>query len=198
LSLMPFLWSGYLPILLFRHLCGRMLLFVRANATFVYTRRVTIFDVFLGRALLEIGGNLTALLVSFAVFYYIGAMEVPKDLPMFYLGYFYMIWWCVAAAMIIGALSERSEWVEKIWQPYSYLYLMFSGFFYLADWLPRSLRNVALYQPYTQAYEMIRGGVFGTTIKTYGDPEYTTLALASLTLFGLWLLRDSRRFVVIE
>ena len=79
LSLMPFLWSGYLPILLFRHLGGRMLLFVRANATLLYHRRVTIFDVFLARALLEIGGNLTALLVSFAVFYCIGAMEVPKD-----------------------------------------------------------------------------------------------------------------------
>jgi hypothetical protein len=48
------------------------------------------------------------------VFYCIGAMEVPKDLPMFYLGYLYMIWCCLAAAIIIGALSERSEWVEKI------------------------------------------------------------------------------------
>jgi capsular polysaccharide transport system permease protein len=198
LALMPFLWSGYLPILLFRHLGGRVLLFIRQNAALLYHRRVTIFDIFIARSLLEIGGNLTAVLISFAVFYVIGALEVPHDLPMFYLGYFFMIWWCVASALIIGALSERSDWVSQIWIPYSYLYLMFSGFFYLADWLPRSLRNVALYQPYTQAYEMIRGGVFGTTIKTYGDPEYTTLALASLTLFGLWLLRDSRRFVVIE
>jgi len=56
--------------------------------------------------------------------------------------------------------------------------MKFSGF-YLADWLPPSLRNVALYQPYTQAYEMIHGGVFGTTITTYGDPAYTTFALAT-------------------
>jgi ABC-type polysaccharide/polyol phosphate export permease len=60
------------------------------------------------------------------------------------------------------------------------------------------LRNVALYQPYTQAYEMIRGGVFGTTITTYGDPGYTTFVLAVLTLFGLWLMRESRRYLVIE
>jgi hypothetical protein len=32
---------------------------------------------------------------------------------------------------------------------------------------------------------MIRAGVFGTTITTYGDPAYTTFALAILTLFGL-------------
>jgi len=45
---------------------------------------------------------------------------------------------------------------------------------------------------------MIRGGVFGTTITTYGDPTYTTFALAVLTLFGLWLMRESRKYVVIE
>ncbi len=198
LALMPFLWSGYLPILLFRHLGGRILYFIRANATLLYHRRVTIFDIFLARSLLEIGSNLTALLVSFVVFYGIGAMNVPEDLPMFYLGYFYMIWWCVAAAMIIGGLSERSEWVEKIWQPYSYLYLMFSGFFYLADWLPPRLRDVALYQPYLQAYEIIRGGIFGTTVRTYGDPLYTAFALAILTVFGLWLMREARKFLVLE
>ena len=97
---------------------------------------------------------------------------------MFYLGYFYMIWWSVAVVLIVGALCERADWVQQVWMPYSYLYMMFSGF-YLADWLPPSLRNVALYQPYTQAYEMIHGGVFGTTITTYGDPAYTTFALAT-------------------
>ena len=77
---------------------------------------------------------------------------------MFYLGYFYMIWWSVVVALIVGALCERTDWVQQVWMPYSYLYMMFSGFFYLADWLPPSLRNVALYQPYTQAYEIIRHG----------------------------------------
>jgi ABC-type polysaccharide/polyol phosphate export permease len=57
---------------------------------------------------------------------------------------------------------------------------------------------VALYQPYTQAYEMIRAGIFGNTIKTYGDPMYTTGVLAVLTLFGLWELRKGRRYVVAE
>ena len=132
------------------------------------------------------------------VFYVVGAVDVPRDLPMFYLGYFFMIWWSVAAALIIGALCERTDWVGQIWMPYSYMYMIFSGFFYLADWLPPALRKVALYQPYTQAYEMIRAGVFGTTITTHGDPAYTTFILAILTLFGLWLLREGRKYVVIE
>ncbi len=198
LPLVSLLWSGYLPVLLFRHVGGRVLFFIRQNVGLLYHRRVTIFDIFLGRTLLEIGSNLTALIVSFIVFYLIGAMEVPRDLPMFYVGYFYMIWWSVAAALIIGALCERSDWVEKIWLPYSYLYMFFSGFMFLADWLPPALRNVALYQPYLQAYEMIRAGVFGTAVRTYGDPAYTALVLAAMTLLGLWLLRESRRYVVME
>jgi hypothetical protein len=45
---------------------------------------------------------------------------------------------------------------------------------------------------------MIRGGVFGTTITTYTDPAYTTFALAILTLFRLWLMREGHKYVVIE
>jgi capsular polysaccharide transport system permease protein len=80
LSLVPFLWSGCLPLLLFRHLGGRKLMFICANVPLLYHQRVKIFDVFLARALLEIFSTLTALLVSFAVFYAIGAVDVPRDL----------------------------------------------------------------------------------------------------------------------
>ncbi|HKM68755.1 MAG TPA: ABC transporter permease [Stellaceae bacterium] len=198
LALVPFLWSGYIPLQLFRHLGGRMLLFVRANVGLLYHQRVKIFDIFLARVLLEIGSNLTALIATFAVFYAIGSLAVPRDLPMFYLGYFYTIWWCVAVALIIGALSERTEWVAQIWTPFSYLYMFFSGFFFLADWLPPTLRKIALYQPSVQAYEMIRAGVFGATIKTYGDPAYTTFVLSIMTLIGLWLMREARKFIRLE
>ena len=197
LGLMPFLWSGYLPILLFRHLGGRVILFMRANAELLYHRRVNALDIFMARALVEIGGHLSALVLSFAIFYSIGAIGVPHNLPLFYLGYFFFIWWSVAAGMIIGGLSERSDWVGQIWMPYSYLFLMFSGFFYLAEWLPPGVRKVALYQPYTQAYEMIRGGVFGNTITVHTDPAYTAFVLAALTLIGLWALREGRKYVMI-
>jgi capsular polysaccharide transport system permease protein len=196
--MMPFLWSGYLPLLLFRHIGGRMLLFVRVNAGLLYHRQVTIFDIFLARFLLEVASNLAALVASFALFYGVGLVDFPRDLPMFYLGYFYMIWWSGAVGLIIGGLSERTEWVEKIWSPYAYLYIFFSGFFVMADWLPDSIRDWALLQPSLQSYEMIRAGIFGNLVKTYGDPAYTTMALAVLTFIGLLLMRESRKYVVAE
>src|SRR5438128_237409 len=50
-AMLPFLWSGYLPILLFRHVGGRTILFVRVNAGLLYHRQVTPFDIFLARFL---------------------------------------------------------------------------------------------------------------------------------------------------
>ena len=44
---------------------------------------------------------------------------------------------------------------------------------------------------------MIRA-VFGTTVKTYGDPMYTACVLPVMTLFGAWLLREGRRYVMAE
>ena len=196
--LVPFLWSGYLPLLLFRHVGARMLLFVRVNAGLLYHRQVTIFDIFLARCLLEIASNLAAVVASFALFYSIGWVDLPRDLPMFYLGYLYMIWWAAAIGLIMGGLSERTEWAEKIWQPFSYLYIFFSGFFIMAAWLPEEIRRWALLQPYFQAYELIRGGMFGNAVKTYGDPAYTSLVLAVLTFIGLLLMRESRKYVVAE
>jgi capsular polysaccharide transport system permease protein len=170
LLVMPFLWSGYLPLLLFCDLGGRILLFIRQNPALLYHRQVTILDIFIARSLLEIGSNLTAPIVPIVVFYILGAIDVSRDLPMFYVGYFFMAWWAVAIALIIGALSESTDWVQQIRLPYSYMYIMFSGFFDLADWLPPRLRAVALYPPYTQAY--------ATTVKTYAETQCTRLAFS--------------------
>jgi capsular polysaccharide transport system permease protein len=198
MPMMPLLWTGYLPILLFRHTGGRMLLFVRVNAGLLYHRQVTIFDLFLARFLLEVASNLSAVVASFALFYSVGLLDPPRDLPMFYLGYFYTIWWCAVIGLIIGALSERSDWVEKIWTPFSYLYMFFSGFMFMAAWLPAGLRGWALLIPSFQAYEIIRAGMFGAAAKTYGDPAYETASLAVLTLIGLLLMREARKYVVAE
>ena len=194
---MPVMISGYMAVLLFRHLGGSMMLFVRANASLLYHPDVTLMDIFWARAILEIVSNLSALIVTFCVFMALGSIDMPADLPMFYLGYFFMIWWCVAVGLLVGALAERSRFVEKAWPVYSYTYMFFSGFFFLADWLPSKLREIALYQPSLQAYEMIRAGMFGNIVRTYGDPGYTAFCLGILTLIGLWAMREARRHVVL-
>jgi capsular polysaccharide transport system permease protein len=196
-KLMPLTITGYLAVLLFRHLCGSMIFFIRANHSLLYHQQVTLIDIFLARAFVEIASNILALCVTFIFFIELGEMDLPVNYAMFYLGYFFMIWWCIAVALLVGAFAERSRVVEKLWPVYSYTYMFFSGFFFLADWLPPKLREVALYQPSLQAYEMIRAGMFGNTIRTYGDPAYETLVLPALPVLGLWAMREGRKHVVL-
>lgn len=200
IPMIPFLWSGYLPLTLFRHLGGRILMFVRANSGLLYHRQVTILDLFLGRALLEIFSNLTAVIFSGAFFIVIGLLQWPENLPMFYLGYLYHIWWCTSVALIIGGLSERSpEIVEKVWSPISYLYMAVSGFFFLSDWLPPQLRAFALKaMPSIQSYDMIRAGLLGPIVHPHYSLVYQTVLFTIMTIIGLVLIRDSRRYLEIE
>ena len=199
LSMMAFVWSGYLPLLMFRHTTGRALYVVRTNAGLLYHRLVTPFDIALSRSALEMAGALLATLASFAAFYVLGQIEWPRDIGLMLLGLLYMAWWSMAVALIVAAASERTEIVEHIWQPISYMYLPVSGFFYIADWLPNSVRNFALtVMPSLHSYEMIRAGLFGNQIQTYYDVPYLSFVLAVLTFIGLWLMRDVRQHLELE
>jgi capsular polysaccharide transport system permease protein len=192
-------WTGYLPILLFRHMGSRALSFARHGSGLLYHRQVTIFDLFAALTLLEVLSNITAMLVSGAILYVLGAIDLPKDPGLFCAGYLYTVWWSVAMGLIIGALSERADVVERAWSPISYMYLPVSGFFYLACWLPDRVREGALLVvPGLHAYEMIRSGLLGPVFRPYYDAPYVTLVLTVLTAIGLKLLRDTHQYLTLE
>ncbi len=199
LPMIAFVWSGYLPILLFRHVTGHALYTVKFNAAMLYHRQVTPLDIFIGRQGLELMGNIAACAVSYGLFYAIGVIDWPNDYALFLTGFFYMSWWALAVSLIVAALSERSEIVEHIWMPISYIYMIVCGFAFLAAWLPVSLRQVALaVDPPLHAYEMIRSGLFGSQMQAFYDISYLSWILAILTLIGLWLMRDVRKHLVLE
>jgi capsular polysaccharide transport system permease protein len=72
---------------------------------------------------MEVLGGLAATAFSFAILYMFGVLPWPHDTPLFVVGNLYMAWWCLSLALIIAALSERSEIVEHIWTPLSYIYI---------------------------------------------------------------------------
>lgn len=189
-------WSGYLPLMLYRHLGGISTYVVRFNSMLLFHRCVTPLDLLAAKTGVEVISNIAAAFFSLFVLVGIGEMSGPVNWPMLFVGYFYMVWWCTALALVIGGLSERTVWVEKIWIPAGYMYVALSGCFYMAEWLPPGARRIALLQPSLQAYEMIRFGMFGNKIPTYYDFTYTTLFLAVLTIVGLSAMRNVRKYVV--
>jgi capsular polysaccharide transport system permease protein len=194
IPLMPLIWSGYLPLLVFRHVTGNAVYVVRNNAALLYHRSVTPLDIIVARCGLEAIGNLGAVASSFLILYFLGFLDWPVHLPLFLAGNLFMAWWALAVALIVAAASERTDIVEHIWSVVSYMYMPLSGFWFLAAWLPTPLRHVALaVMPSLHAYEMIRAGLLGNRIQTYYDPVYLTYYLSVLTLIGLFLVRGIRR-----
>ncbi|MGD9615103.1 MAG: ABC transporter permease [Alphaproteobacteria bacterium] len=196
MPVMAFLWSGYLPLLMFRHVTGHCIHVIRAGGPLLYHRAVTPLDLLVARIGLEAIGNWAATALSFLVFYMMGVIQWPHDPSLFLLGMFYMTWWSVSVALLVAAWSERTEIIQHIWPPISYIYMPISGFFYLAQWLPVTLRDLALtVLPSLHAYEMIRGGLFGNRIQVFYDLTYVSFVLAILTLFGLWMVHHVRRYI---
>jgi capsular polysaccharide transport system permease protein len=129
----------------------------------------------------------------------LGLIDWPQNYTLFLIGFFFMSWWSIAIALIVAALSERSDIVEHVWPPISYMYLPVCGFFFMAGWLPAPLRRIALVvDPPLHAYEMIRGGLWGNRVQVFYDMSYLSWMLAIITLIGLWLLRDVRKHIVLE
>jgi capsular polysaccharide transport system permease protein len=199
LPMVAFIWTGYMPLLIFRHVTGGALNSMRTAAALLYHRRVTPLDLFIGRQGLEALGNLASAATSFAVLFILGAIEWPRNYDLMLVGFLYTAWWSLTVALIVSCLSERSELVAHIWAPISYLYIFFSGFFLLADWMPEGLRRVALaIDPPLHCYEMVRGGMFGNLMHAHYDIPYLTFLLAGLTVFGLWLVRNVREHIELE
>jgi capsular polysaccharide transport system permease protein len=199
LPMIAFVWSGYLPLLIFRHVTGHALYTVKYNAAMLYHRQVTPLDLFIGREGLEVIGNIAAAAVSFLILYMIGVIEWPQNYTLFLIGFFYMSWWSLTIALVVAALSERSEIVQHIWMPVSYIYMPLSGFMFMAEWLPTPLRRVALtVDPPLHAYEMIRSGLFGSRMQAFYDISYLSSILSVLSLTGLWLMWNVRKHLVLE
>ena len=199
LPMTAFVWSGYMPLLIFRHLTSGAIGSIRGNTTLLFHRRVTPLDIFIGRMALEAIGNLTSVTLSFVVLYIGGWIDWPYDYRLFLFGFIYTSWWALSIALIIAALSERTELVVHIWTPIAYLYIWYSGFFFMAGWIPARWRTIILMiDPPMNCYEMVRAGLFGPKIQTFYYQDVLTYTLLALSALGLWLMHDIRNHLELE
>jgi ABC-type polysaccharide/polyol phosphate export permease len=74
--------------------------------------------------------------------------------------------------MLIGALSEHTHIVEKLWHPAMYLLIPLSGSFSMVSALPPALREVLLLNPTVHCNEMLRAGYFGSGHESFYSVGY--------------------------
>ena len=198
IRIVPFVVTGYMPLLLVRHILAHGMYAVRVNAPLLYHRKISPLHLFVARSLVELVGVTFAFIVIWLLLAPFGLMELPKHLSLVYLGWFLLAWISFGLAMIFGALFELFEPIERFVQVITYLLVPLSGTFYMAAWIPPQFRGYVLLLPFINTVEMVRAGFFGEFIPTYFSISYTLCCAAGLTLLGLILVAFVRGRVIVE
>lgn len=182
--------TGYSSILLWRNSTNRAVKAIEANLSLMYHRNVRVLDIFAARLILEIAGATTALTVLTLAFTAFGWMSLPVDILTAMTGWLLLAWFAFSLSLVVGAVSERSELMDRVWHIITYLSFPISGAAFMVDWMPKNGQDFLLWVPMVHGTEMIRHGYFGTLVRTYESPAYLVLFNAALTLIGLVLVKE--------
>jgi capsular polysaccharide transport system permease protein len=193
-----FVITGYIPLTMWRHSVSRSVKAFDVNGALLFHRQVTPLDIILARVILEIYGSIVAGLIVGGAACVMGYMEFPYDWGLVYLGLFYLAFFCLGCALLFSALSERSDLIEKIIGPITYLSIPFSGAFSMVDWVSPRFQDILLYSPCVNAVELIRSGVFGPSLKVHYDVTYTSWSCAALLIVALALTLGTRRYIIVQ
>jgi capsular polysaccharide transport system permease protein len=198
ISVVAFVASGYIPLVMFRSTIGRAVRAFSANSSLLYHRQVTILDLITVRFLVEFIGSMMAYCLVAMLLILIGFFPVPADLGTLIFGFVLYGFFTFSVALILAPLSELSETLEKFMPVTTYLMVPFSGTFNMTSWLAPNVRNWLLYSPPVSAMELQRYGIWGDKITPYYDVPYTIAVSLVLMLIGLALCHYIRRVLIVE
>lgn len=185
LPIVAFALTGYSSVLLWRNMPTRCIGAIEPNLALMYHRNVRVIDIFAARLLLEAGGA-TISFITLSVFYiYIGWLEPPDDVLMVVEGWLMIGWFGAGLATLLGALAERSEIIERLWHPVSYIAFPLSGAAFMVDALPPVAQQYILYIPMVNGVEMVREGYFGSHVHAHYDFPYLLGCCVTLSFLAL-------------
>lgn len=190
-----FLLTGYMPLQMFRHGVMHLLRCMQVNAELLYHREISVLLMYAARLATEMIGAVGAFVVTTTLFVLWGLADPPVDVPMIVAGFLIYMLFVAGFATFVGALSERSELVEKLWPPIGYIAVPLSGTFYMLDWLPAAARDILVWFPLVSGVEMIRGGYFGPDTPVYYEWRGAIVTSLVFLAVGLFALRGARRHV---
>ena len=185
IPVVAFAVTGYSSVLLWRNMATRSINSLEPNLALLYHRYVKIIDLFAARMILEGIGAVISFVVLCACFIFFGVMQWPQDVPKIVLAIVLLAWFGASLALFLGCLSMRSEVIEKLWHPATYLMFPLSGAAFMVDWLPESVQRLILLLPMVHGVELLRDGYFGSSVHTHYRLDYMAGFCLVLTALGL-------------
>jgi ABC-type polysaccharide/polyol phosphate export permease len=198
LPIIAFAVTGYSTVLLWRNMPHRCIGAVGPNLSLMFHKNVFVLDILLSRIALEFSGATLSFIVLSAVFIFAGLMPAPEDLLTVIAGWLYTAAFGGSMAILLGSVSEKSELIEKIWHPISYILFPLSGAAFIVNALPETLRQFVLILPMVHGIELVRHGYFGSIFTAHYDVTYMIASIGVILLFALIQCRDVSNKVVPE
>jgi ABC-2 type transport system permease protein/capsular polysaccharide transport system permease protein len=193
-----FALTGYSSVLLWRNMPGRCIGALWSNLALMYHHNIKVLDIYLARLMLEFGGATISFFTLGVILILTGWLKPPEDFLEIVGGWLLLAWFGSALAITLGALSHRSELVDKLWHPASYLIFPLSGSAFLVDALPRNAQEIVLWIPMVHGVEIVREGWFGSQARAHYDLGYVIPLTLVLTVIALLTVRHVAARVVPE
>ncbi len=194
----PIVMTGYMALLLYRHMVAFSMGAVSGNIGLLHHRQIGILHLFIARNLMEFAGSTAAFIVVYVVLFAMGQVDLPHDYLLLYSGWLLIGWTGFGLALVFAGLAMRYELMERLVPVLTYAMVPLSGAFFMVEWLPAQYREPYLLVPLPHGIEMLRAGVFGEFVHTYYHPFYAFAVGGVMVAIGLLLLADVKTRVVIE
>lgn len=189
IKLGPFVMTGYMSLILMRHIISQNINAVQANFGIFYHRQVKYLHIYAARSAIEFASVTVAFVIVYLVLAAMSQVKMPADISMVYLGWVAIAWASIGVSLVISALAIRFDAVHRLSGLFMYLLIPFSGAFYMVSFLPPAAQEVILYVPLPHGVEMLRRGVFGEFVSTHYTMWYPFFCGTVLIVLGLLLLR---------
>lgn len=191
MDVIAFAVTGYSTVLLWRNAATRCTKAVETNLGLLYHRNIKVTDLFAARILLELVGATASFMALVALLVFVGWVAPPADMLTVAIAWLMLAWFGTGLALVVGALTERSDLFERFWHPVAYILFPLSGAMFMVDWLPPAAQQAVLWLPMVHGVEALRQGYFGDAITTHYDLGYLAVANMILLLIGLILSRSA-------
>lgn len=184
-SVAEYLAVSYPTILFWRNSAGRVLKAIEYNRSLLHYKPIRPMDIIYSRIILEFSGATASFFVLYTVLVVVGICQFPADLLTMILGFFLVLWFSFNFVVLMAALSELSETIERVSHLILYLMLPFTGVFLPTHLLPKKLAELMTYFPLIDAVEYFHHGYYGARMATLYHLDYTIIVLSFFTLFSL-------------
>jgi capsular polysaccharide transport system permease protein len=185
----PFAIAGYTLFIMFRSMVSRAETMLEANRPLLNHRQVTILDMAVARALLELASTAVVLVLLLTAAWMVGLANPPADFVAVAAAVVLLGWFSFALSMVVIALGHESPMAGRLVHPLLYLSMPLSGAFFAMPWLPAGLRDMAAWIPTVPIFELMRFGLFAGYPDADAGLAYPVATCAALTLIGLAGLR---------